>query len=105
VQVNCKGASCDAEGNGSQDGKPQECRSVREQCVRGGRIGLWQKKKSTGVGEPEVVTIPNVQDLCGLSPINLVRLSNALSDRAADQYAAILFLHDSRAGHDVVAGD
>jgi hypothetical protein len=80
-----------------------ECRSVWEQCVCGGRIGLWKKKKSTRVGEPEVVTIPNVQDLCGLSPINLVRLSNALSGRAADQYAAILFLHDADAGHDVVA--
>jgi hypothetical protein len=72
--------------------------------VCGGRIGLWKQKKGTGVGEPEVVTVPNVQDLCGLSPINLVRLSNALSGRAADQYAAILFLHDSGAGHDVVAG-
>jgi hypothetical protein len=81
-----------------------KCRSVREQCVCGGRIGLWKQKKGTGVGEPEVVTVPNVQDLCGLSPINLVRLSNALSGRAADQYAAILFLHDSGAGHDVVAG-
>ena len=62
---------------------------------------VWETKKSIGVGEPEVVTIPNVQDLCGLSPINLVRSSNALSGRAADQYAALLFLHDSDAGHDM----
>jgi hypothetical protein len=79
------------------------CWSVRLQCVSGGRIGLRKKKKSTGSSEPQVVTIPKVQDLCGLSPINLVRLSNALSGRAADQYAATLFLHDSDAGHDVVA--
>jgi hypothetical protein len=43
------------------------------------------------------------QDLCGLSPINLCA-SNALSGRDADQYAATLFLHDSDACHDVVAG-
>jgi hypothetical protein len=46
--------------------------------------------------KPEVVTISNVKDLCGLSPINLMRRSNALFGRAADQYAAILFFHDSR---------
>lgn len=61
------------------------------------------RRKRVWSSEPQVVTIPNVQDLCGLSPINLVRLSNALSGRAADQYAATLFFHDSDAGHDVVA--
>jgi hypothetical protein len=62
---------------------------------------MWEKKKSIGVGEPEVVTIPNFQDLCGLSPINLMRFNNALSGRAAGQYAAVLFLHDSAAAHDM----
>jgi len=82
-------------------GQPQKCRSVRKRCACGDRIGMWEKKKSIGVGEPEVVTIPNLQDLCGLSPINLVRFRNALSGRAAGQYAAVLFLHDSDAGHDM----
>jgi hypothetical protein len=76
--------------------KATKCRSGRKQCVCGGRIGLRKKKKSIAAVEPEVVTISNVQDLCGLSPINLMRRSNALFGRAADQYAAILFFHDSR---------
>jgi hypothetical protein len=64
---------------------------------------LWKKKKSPGVANLSWSRFLSVQNLCGLSPINLVRLSNALSGRVADQYAAILFLHDSDAGHDVVA--
>lgn len=83
--------------------KPPRRKSIRERCVCGGRIGLW---KETGVLELANLRWSQIltsQDLCGLSPINLCA-SNALSGRDADQYAATLFLHDSDACHDVVAG-